>query len=281
MGMGSPAFQTARKAEYLVLELALPGRPKTNAGVLLFDPAADDLRLKLRHDWDAIAEEDDAEVLAHLEAGLEQRARETGGEEFLQYLEDTLSNVLRISERRSIAVGDLDKALDRLYRVHIQGEERGEVQVLRFQTHLPLYSLRAAATKFGEDMEVEPEGWVRAPESLRITQDMFVAQVVGRSMEPLIPDGSLCIFRRGVVGSRQGKLLLIQQMGASQSGGEFTVKRYASTKTATEEGWRHERIRLEPLNPEFEAWDLDPSAFEDGQYRVRGEFIRVLAYEEQ
>jgi phage repressor protein C with HTH and peptisase S24 domain len=40
---------------------------------------------------------------------------------------------------------------------------------------------------------------------------MFVAQVVGRSMEPLIPDGSLCIFRHGVRGSRQGKRLLIEK----------------------------------------------------------------------
>ncbi len=110
---------------------------------------------------------------------------------------------------------------------------------------------------------------------------MFVARVVGRSMEPLIPDGSLCVFRHGVVGSRQGKLLLIQNSGASASGGEFTVKRYTSRKTASEEGWRHERIRLEPLNPEFEAWDLDPSELEDGPYRVAGEFLRVLPFEEQ
>jgi len=29
-------------------------------------------------------------------------------------------------------------------------------EVIPFITHVPLYSLRAAATKFGEDMEVEP-----------------------------------------------------------------------------------------------------------------------------
>ena len=33
-------------------------------------------------------------------------------------------------------------------------------EVIPFVTHVPLYSLRAAATKFGEDMEVEQEGWV-------------------------------------------------------------------------------------------------------------------------
>ena len=275
------AFQTARKAQYAVLELALPGRPKANAGVLLLDPSTGQLLLKLSRDWAEVAEPEDAEVLSHLEEDLAQRAKETGGGDLLGYLEETLSNALRISPRETIAVGNLQKALERLYARHVEGERGGVAEVRRFETHLPLYSLRAAATRFGEDMEIEAEQWVRVPENLRLTSDMFVGRVVGRSMEPLIPDGSLCIFRHGVVGSRQGKLLLIQQLGASESGGEFTVKRYTSRKAATEEGWRHEGIRLEPINPEFQAWDLTPSDLEDGPYRVRGEFIRVLPYEEQ
>jgi SOS-response transcriptional repressor LexA len=279
--MGALSFQTARKAQYAVLELTLPGRPRANAGVLLFDPATDELLFKLRPDWAEVAEPEDSEVLSHVAGDLAERAKEAGGGELLGYLEETLSNVLRISPRETIAVGNLEKALERLYARHVEGERGDEAQVLRFETHLPLYSLRAAATRFGEDMEVEAGEWVRAPENLRLTSDMFVACVVGRSMEPLIPDGSLCIFRHSVVGSRQGKLLLIQQLGASESGGEFTVKRYTSRKAATEEGWRHEGIRLEPINPEFEAWDLNPSDLEDGPYRVRGEFIGVLPYEEQ
>ena len=279
--MGALAFKPARKAQYLVVELALPGRPRVNAGVLLLDPESDTVRVKLRRDWDQVADPDDAEVLEPLEQELRQRGRELGGERLLASLEDTLSHVLRISDREAIAVSDFSKALERLYLHLVEGEPPAAVRVLRFETHLPLYSLRAAAGGFGTDMEVEAEDWLRAPENLRLTPDMFVARVVGRSMEPLIPDGSLCVFRHGVAGSRQGKLVLIQNRAASDSGGEFTVKRYTSLKVGTEEGWRHERIRLEPLNPEFEAWDLDPSELEDGPYRVRGEFLRVLPYEEQ
>jgi phage repressor protein C with HTH and peptisase S24 domain len=279
--MSASAFQAARKAQYLVVEVALPGRPKVNAGVLLLDPVSDQLHVRLRQDWEQVAGAEDVEVLEHLEAELESRGREAGGEAFLASLEDTLSNALQITQRETIAVGDFEKALERLYRKHVEGAPDAAVEVLRFRTHLPMYSLRAAATRFGQDMEVEAEDWVRAPESLRLTEDMFVARVVGRSMEPVIPDGRQCVFRHSVVGSRQGKLLLIQHVGASESGGEFTVKRYTSRKSATEEGWRHERIRLEPLNPEFQAWDLDPAELEEGPYRVRGEFIRVLPYEDQ
>ncbi|RPI19937.1 MAG: DUF3037 domain-containing protein [Acidobacteriales bacterium] len=278
--MTALAFGTARKAQYLVVELALPGRPTVNAGVLLLDPASDALHIKLRHDWEQVAGADDIEVLEHLEQDLRNQGQTAGGEQLLRSLEETLSNTVRITDREDIAVSDFAKALDRLYLRHVAGEPQAHVAVLQFQTHLPLYSLQAAATRFGADMEVEAEDWVRAPENLRLSTDMFIARVVGRSMEPLIPDGSLCVFRHSVVGSRQGKLLLIQHSAASGSGGEFTIKRYTSRKTATEEGWRHERIRLEPLNPDFQAWDLDPSELEDGPYHVRGEFLRVLPYEE-
>ena len=78
---------------------------------------------------------------------------------------------------------------------------------------------------------------------------MFVARVVGRSMEPRIPDGSLCVFRAGVVGSRQGKLVLVERFGATETSARYTIKKYTSKKTQTgEEEWEHASVRLEPLN---------------------------------
>jgi phage repressor protein C with HTH and peptisase S24 domain len=145
-------------------------------------------------------------------------------------------------------------------------------------THLPFYGLRAAATRFGEDMEVaEDESeveWVRAPEGLRLSQEMFIIKVVGRSMEPLIPDGSLAVFRKFGAGSRQGKRVLIEELGATDSSARFTVKRYTSSTRRSGEEWEHAGIRLEPLNPEFPAFDLDPETFEN-RYRVLGEFVAV------
>lgn len=279
--MAAFTLNTARKAQYLLLQLALPSRPKVNAGVFLFDPSADHVYVKLRKDWEAIADSEDVEVLSRLTDHFARTSEESGGEQFLRSLEDILSNTLRLTEREPVAVGDFNKALNRLFERHIEGITAKPAPVVPFRTHLPLYSVRAAATKFGEDMEVEAEDWVHAPDDLRLTGDMFVVQVVGRSMEPLVPDGSLCIFRRTVVGSRQGKLLLIQRLGASETGGEFTIKRYKSEKALMEDGWKHERIHLEPLNPDFEAWDLDPSDLEHGPYRVCGEFLRVLPFEEQ
>lgn len=257
---------STQEAEYLLLEAELPGKPAVTIGVLLHDPASGRLGVRLRRDWDRIAGEDDEEVLALLAEDLERKIGEEPAADLLSRFEDSLSNAIRISQRQTVMMGTFDSTLRVLYQRHVPAT------VQPFRTHLPVYSCRAAAGKWGERMEVEPEGWTEVPERLRMTEDMFAARVVGRSMEPLIADGALCAFRASVVGSRQGKRLLVEDLSQPDEGARYTVKRYKSTKRVSEDGWEHERVILEPLNPEFEAWELT----EDGRYRVVGEFVQVL-----
>jgi phage repressor protein C with HTH and peptisase S24 domain len=257
---------TTHSASYTILELAIPGQDPAPAGVLLLDPSQDRLYLRLRRDWEEIAPEE-AEVLSLIESDLTGKAVELGAASLLAYLEGTLSNVLRIGERHSVTVADFERSLDRLYREHVHSTVR------EFVTHLPRYSLAVAAGKFLENEAVTGEGWNETPPGLKLTRDMFTARIVGRSMEPVIPDDSLCVFRAGVTGSRQGRLVLVEALGRG-SNDRYTVKRYRSEKTQTGEEWSHARIRLEPLNPEFEAWDLDPQDQEN--LRIIAEFIAVL-----
>lgn len=264
--------QDARTAEYSVLQLALPGRPAVGFGVLLYDPATDNLYLKFRDDIKELASPEDAEVLEPIKQDLAARAREMGGRRVLEWLEDSLSNVLRITDRKVAAVRDFSYTLQRLYEDHVLGVERERAPVIPFVTHVPLYSLRAAAGGFGRDMESEATDWVAAPPGLRVTRDMFAVHVTGHSMEPEIPDGSLVIFRYNPAGSRQGKRVLVWRRGVSETGGEFTVKVYESEKRVTEEGWRHTRIRLKPLNPDYPVLELE----EDGEYQVLGDFVWVV-----
>lgn len=42
----------------------------------------------------------------------------------------------------------------------------------------------------------------------KLNMDMFIAKVVGHSMEPAIPNGSYCIFRIERGGSRNGTVVL-------------------------------------------------------------------------
>jgi phage repressor protein C with HTH and peptisase S24 domain len=259
--------QSTHSGEYLLLALALPGEPERNIGVLLRDCETGRVYGQIRDHWEEIRDPEEAEWLKALGEDFEAKIRELGGDEFLRSLEDSLSNTLRLGRRTIVAVDDFSRTLARLYEEHV---ETAEVQP--FITHLPLYSLQAAATKFGEDREVEAEGWIKAPPNLLLTSDMFVGRVVGRSMEPRIPDGSLCVFRQGVVGSRQGKLVLVERMGATDTSTRYTIKKYTSQKRHMgEEEWEHAGVRLEPINKEFEGFDL-----KEGEAKVIAEFIQVL-----
>jgi SOS-response transcriptional repressor LexA len=258
-----------RTGRYCIVQAELPDQGLVNLGVLLEDPQSDALHLRFRRDLDSLVDEEDLEVLENLGDDLARKSGELGAEKLFEYLESTLSASVRITNREQVLVEDFSRALDRLYRQHVPSK------VLEFRTHLPRYSLQVAAGKFLENHEVTEQGWIEAPQDLRLGPDMFVAQIAGHSMEPMIPDGSLCVFRAGVTGSRAGRLVLAEDREANA----FAVKRYKSDKVSpgekesTDEGWRHERIRLESLNPGDPSWDLDP---DEEKYRILAEFVRVL-----
>lgn len=260
------AVITTSAARYAVLTADLAGGGTTSIGVLLQNPKSDELYARLRRDWELIAGEEEAEVLRLLEDDLLAKAREIGAEKLLRWLEENASGSVRITDREEAMVEDFQRGLNRLYSRHVQAA------VQPFRTHLPLYTLRAAAGKFLDNAEVVEEAWLEAPAGMRLDDLMFVARVEGHSMEPHIPDGSLCVFRASVVGSRSGRLLLIE----NRSGGGFdryAVKRYKSEKRSGADEWRHKRIRLESLNPDYESWDLVP---EEDKYRIVAEFKQVL-----
>ncbi len=265
--MPSSAVLATQEGRYSVLEADLSDAGTAVIGVLLEDPSTDRLYVRLRRDWGEIAGED-AEVFEALEDDLNSKAAELGAARLFDWLEDTLSNAVRITDRQAVLVGNFDRTLNRLYSQHVRSTERPGV------THIPRWTLRVAAGRFLDNEEVEPEGYEEIPPDLRrVTDDLFAAEIVGTSMEPLIPNGSVCLFRQFGAGSRQGKLVLVEELGRGKND-RYTVKRYVSTKRQRPDGtWEHNAIRLEPLNPEHEPWYLD---LEEERYRIVAEFVRVL-----
>jgi hypothetical protein len=265
------SIATKHRAFWSLLEVAPSGCAAAPYGILLGDEETGELTVRLRApDYFGDLDEGEADILDRLAQDLDSKAREAGALELLGSLEDSLSGFFRISDRTAIACSDMRATADRLFDEHVDaGFDSSGVRP--FITHLPLYGLRAAATKFGDGMDGEQEGWVRAPETLRLTEGMFVAYVTGRSMEPLIPDGSACIFRAPVTGSRRGRHLLIEKFGETDFDARYTVKRYARQGALAESEERAGAIRLEPLNREFEAFELASDEF-----RVVAEFVQVL-----
>jgi len=143
-----------------------------------------------------------------------------------------------------------------------------------FKKLLPVYSLKAAAGYFGEGEPVEPEGWLEVHGFGSLDERMFIARVVGRSMEPKIGDGDYAVFRANPAGSRIGKIVLVQYRGPEdpETGGAYTVKKYNSEKVVDETGgWQHKQIVLSPLNPEFSQIIIDEE--EAGAVKVIAEYI--------
>ena len=255
---------------FSVLTLALPGKPEEPAGVILYDPASASLGVKLRRDWHLLADPDDAEILSGMEAHLKQLGREMGPAEMVESLEATLNNILRLGDRSEVSSSTLDFTLHQLYRQHVP------VRVAPYLTHLPRFALRSAAGAFGEQI-ADPnriDDWVEAPVGLRISKDMFVCEVYGRSMEPLVPSGSLCVFRKFGAGSRAGKKVLVEDHSESSSGGErYTLKVYRSKKSGNGDEWSHASIELEPLNPEFPVLQLEA---DQDRYAVLAEYVGLV-----
>ena len=148
----------------------------------------------------------------------------------------------------------------------------------RYVTCVPLVPLKAAAGAFSDPQHVEDDNWewVAVDSKRRLRPGMFVAQVVGKSMEPTIPDGSYCLFRAPVTGTRQGKIVLVQLRHAidPDNGERYTVKRYQSEKVTDGDSWRHTRITLKPINPDFQPIEL--TGAEEGELQVVAELVEVL-----
>jgi superfamily II DNA or RNA helicase/HKD family nuclease len=145
-----------------------------------------------------------------------------------------------------------------------------------FPTHVPVFDLEAAAGGWGPDGSPRPIGWHRLANG-EAREGMFMARVVGRSMEPRIPSGSWGLFRPCPVGTREGRLVLVQLNLHTdpEDGGCYTIKRYHSVKRTTEGGgWEHNLIELQPLNAAYSTISVSPEQARD--LRIVGEFVRVV-----
>ena len=143
---------------------------------------------------------------------------------------------------------------------------------------VPLFDLKFAAGSFSLPQLAAEARWAELPNHLQARPGLFVARVDGESMNRVIPNGSWCLFRANPMGSRQGKIVVVesQEFGDPDLGGRFTIKRYRSEKVTASADWRHDRVILSPESSDrnFEAITL--FADRDLEFRVVAEFLMVL-----
>ena len=144
---------------------------------------------------------------------------------------------------------------------------------------VPLYDLQAAAGGFSSLQQVEHENWVPVPDGMPVGETVFACHVLGESMNKIIPDGAVCLFRLNPGGSRNGKIVLVEcaDVQDGDAGSRYTVKEYQSFKTQTEDGIENLRITLKPrsTNPELTPIELSMDD-DEHRYKVVGEFLGVI-----
>ncbi len=152
------------------------------------------------------------------------------------------------------------------------------IQLRPYVNAVPLFDLQAAAGNFSAAQRVEQKEWCAVPDHIRVNESMFACTVVGESMNRVIPNGALCLFRFERGGTRNGKIVLVEHPDVldSESGAHYSVKEYQSTKVEVEEGWRHEQILLKPLSDDAAFKPIVLTEDEMLTYKVIGEFVCVI-----
>jgi uncharacterized protein len=150
-----------------------------------------------------------------------------------------------------------------------------------FKNAVPVVELKLAAGLFSDvqSFDIDAAQWVELPDIYRPQPGMFIAQVVGESMNRRIPNSSWCLFRANPQGTRAGKVVVAQHRSIAdpESGGSYTVKVYSSEKSRSLDGnWRHTRVVLSPDSSDsnFKPLVFGPEAADS--VKIVAELISVL-----
>ena len=169
---------------------------------------------------------------------------------------------------------------------HVDEKEKS-FKVLSFEkvqpyiNSVPLYDIRVAAGNFSELQQTSDHdiNWIELPKQYKPSKDYFVCRVIGESMNRIIPNGSLCLFKIYAGGSREGKIVLVQHHNIHDLdfGSGYTVKSYHSEKEINGTGeWLHKSIIVRPLSSSQQYRDILLHHEEVSSLKVIGVFEAVL-----
>jgi hypothetical protein len=115
-------------------------------------------------------------------------------------------------------------------------------------------------------------------ENIKYKDDYFACKIVGESMNRVIPNGSICLFKPDSGGSRNGKIVLVENIDIQDTdfNSAFTIKTYSSIKETTEEGWQHNSILLRPNSFDSSYKDIIVNEENGSGMRVVGEFVSII-----
>lgn len=160
----------------------------------------------------------------------------------------------------------------------------GEQKTIEFEEEkkgknlIPFYNFYAAAGSFSEMQSEKEYELIEIPSHYSSSKEFFACRVKGESMNRIIPNNSICLFKQYSGGSRSGKIVLVENSDYQDPdfNSRFTIKTYISEKLVTEDGWAHKSISLCPnsYDDSYEVIIIDED--NASQMKIVGEFVSVL-----
>jgi SOS-response transcriptional repressor LexA len=142
---------------------------------------------------------------------------------------------------------------------------------------IPLFNFYAAAGTFSELQSQNDYTLIEGPKN-RSQSEYFACKIIGESMNRVIPNGSICLFKPYSGGARNGKILLIENRDIQDPdfNSAFTIKTYSSEKIVTEENWEHTSIVLRPNSFDSTYQNIIITEENAAEMRIVGEFVEIL-----
>lgn len=151
-------------------------------------------------------------------------------------------------------------------------------EVIPYVNCIPLFDIKVAAGNFGKLQTAFDCSWVKIPNNYKPSSDLFACEIIGESMNKIIPNGSICLFRKYTSGSRDGKIVLAEHTNLQDKdfGSSYTIKEYRSSKNYNEDNWSHKSIILKPRSDNSEYEDIILNEDELSELKIIGVFECVL-----
>lgn len=119
---------------------------------------------------------------------------------------------------------------------------------------------------------------IEAPEKYKSNREYFACEIKGESMNRIIPNGPICIFKKHFEDSRNGMIVLVENLDIQDPdfNSAFTVKPYTSDKQITEEDWEHKSITLRPNSYDETYENIIIDEDNGSNMKIRGIFITTI-----
>jgi superfamily II DNA or RNA helicase/HKD family nuclease/SOS-response transcriptional repressor LexA len=142
---------------------------------------------------------------------------------------------------------------------------------------IPLYDFYAAAGTFSELQSEKDYSLIEGPPN-SAGMDYFACRIIGDSMNRIIPNGSICLFKPYLGGSRNGKIVLVENRDIQDPdfNSAFTIKTYSSEKFDSGETWSHTSIVLSPNSYDNSYQNIIITEENAAEMRIIGEFVGIL-----